>query len=529
MSEGEALASPRPRDTEAAGRARKLIEDTLRSMDVGFNEIETGTVQLPRVEILGAVYREAHPITVEDPSVIARFGPSGKALLVMAHYDSVPGSPGACDNAAAVAILLELARVLKSDAPQRPVILAFTAAEEVGLVGAEALAARFGGEIEFAISLDLIGGDGPLVLNGASTLIGRAELAWLVDAADHAGVDLSPSLGHRVVSRWWPQAERSDHGPFTRRGIRAVHLYNRGNDGEWIDTAYHSERDVWSRVHRDQVAAVGRLVRALVASPTPSYDTDGYVVPVVHVVLARWALIAIELVLALIAAFALARRREPLGPGAGLLVGLACYVVALVLAVVAERMVLPYSGAWLLAPLRMTIAFALVLGGTFGLLTRLVARFTMWTGALRYRAFAALTCLVFGLALIAVGAAELAWIWLVPAAVIAIAPAPLGLVSALLPPLLLLHPLQLREAAWNSFLSPQLPLASAIGFLGAPTIAVAAFTWRDRRPRPGPLGTLVLGLGCGLAVSVGIVVAITAKTTCSSAEFWHFSVACDRV
>ena len=28
----------------------------------------------------------------------APLGPPGKALLIMAHYDSVPGSPGAVDN-----------------------------------------------------------------------------------------------------------------------------------------------------------------------------------------------------------------------------------------------------------------------------------------------------------------------------------------------------------------------------------------------------------------------------------------------
>ena len=42
-------------------------------------------------------------------------------------------------------------------------MLAFTADEERGLVGAEALAERRGDEVEFAIALDLIGGSGPLV------------------------------------------------------------------------------------------------------------------------------------------------------------------------------------------------------------------------------------------------------------------------------------------------------------------------------------------------------------------------------
>jgi hypothetical protein len=367
------------------------------------------------------------------------------------------------------------------------------------------------------------------VLNGASSLIGDAELAWIMDAADRAGVSIDPSLAHRVVSRWWPQAERSDHGAFTRRGIRAVHFYNRGNDGEWLDTAYHSPRDTWPRVHRESVAAVGRLVRALADAPTPAHAGDGFVVPIVHVVVPRTALVAVELVLAAAALLGVARRRRPRTPGPGLLVGGACYLIALLATVLFEHHVLPYAGAWLLAPLRTTLALALVFGGLFGLLTRLVARFSPWTGALRYRALASLTCLAFGVALVAVGAAELAWIWLVPAAVIALAPAPLGLVASLLPPILVLHPLQLREAAWNGFLPAAVPLATWIGVLVVPTIAATAWTLRSRKLRTGPLGMLALGVGCGLAVALGFMVTITTKTTCSSSEFERFSVACERV
>ncbi|HUS28174.1 MAG TPA: M20/M25/M40 family metallo-hydrolase [Kofleriaceae bacterium] len=534
MSEGAEIAFPRHYNGEPGMRVQGFIMRTLEAMGVPYEYMPVGTVDVPRIEVMGNVYRERESLRVDDANLVVRFGPPGKALLVMAHYDSVPGSPGATDNAAAVAIVLELARVLKAEPPQRAVMLVFTAAEEVGLVGAEALAAKLGDEIDFAIALDLIGGDGPLVVNGASMLVGRAELAWLRDGADRAGVELQFPLVHRVVSRWWPQAERSDHGPFTRRGVRAIHFYNRGNDGEWIDLAYHSERDTWPRVHREQVAAVGRLLRALTADDSahdavPAYDGDGFVVPVVHWVIARWVLVAIELALAIVTVLALVRQRRVRSPGAGLLIGTASFIVAVVLAIIAERLVLPYRGAWLLSPLRSTLALALVLAGTFGLLTRVVARFTAWTGSLRYRAFASLTCLAIGLAFLAIGAAELAWIWLVPALVIAIAPAAVGVVASLVPAILVLHPFQLREAAWNGFLPASLPLAAAIGLLGAPTIAAVAWAWSSRRVRPGPLGTLVLGVGCGLAVSLGILLAGTAKTTCSSVEFGRFGLACERV
>jgi hypothetical protein len=61
------------------------------------------------------------------------------ALLLMAHYDSVPNSPGAADDIAGVSSLLEIARLLVATGPhQRDVIFLCTEGEEAGLLGADA-------------------------------------------------------------------------------------------------------------------------------------------------------------------------------------------------------------------------------------------------------------------------------------------------------------------------------------------------------------------------------------------------------
>ena len=53
------------------------------------------------------------------------------ALIVGAHYDSAPGTPGADDNASAVAILLEISRTFSQRRPsKRPVRLVFYDCEE---------------------------------------------------------------------------------------------------------------------------------------------------------------------------------------------------------------------------------------------------------------------------------------------------------------------------------------------------------------------------------------------------------------
>ncbi|HEX7886821.1 MAG TPA: M20/M25/M40 family metallo-hydrolase [Phenylobacterium sp.] len=59
------------------------------------------------------------------------------ALALMAHYDSVPGSPGAADDAIGVATTLETVRALKARGPPaRDVMVVITDGEEGGLLGA---------------------------------------------------------------------------------------------------------------------------------------------------------------------------------------------------------------------------------------------------------------------------------------------------------------------------------------------------------------------------------------------------------
>ena len=85
------------------------------------------------------------------------------ALTLMAHYDSVPGSPGAADDAAGVAAMLEAVRAIKArGVPARDVIVLLTDGEEAGLLGAhafferDALAQRVG----FLVNAEARGGGG---------------------------------------------------------------------------------------------------------------------------------------------------------------------------------------------------------------------------------------------------------------------------------------------------------------------------------------------------------------------------------
>jgi len=526
---------PRPGDSPAAARAAGYIEGRLRELGVRVERLEVGTVAIPAIELLGRRYREARLQTTRDPDLVVRLGPpEGRALLVMAHYDSVPRSPGAVDNAAAVAVLLELARALSAEPPRAPVMLAFTANEEIGLVGAEALAAQLGDQVGLAVALDLIGGSGDLSLNGASRLIGRSELAWLARAADRAGVVIRAPLPHRVISRAWPQAERSDHGAFTRRGIRGFHLYDRGQDGEWIDLAYHSARDTASRVQPRALDELGRVLRALTAEPVPEHDGDGYWLPVaVNVIVPRWPVVALEVVLAALALGLLVTMRAPCARGGlGLVAATACYSAAIGATIGLERLAAAgHPAPWLHAPATAELAELAVLVGGLGLATRAARRFAPWIGDRRYLAVAIALPLSLGLGCLLVGAAELAWLWLVPAACAALAPrlgrfALVAIAVGCLPGVLVLLPNQVREAAWNGFWPAGIPLAVWLGGFALAPLATLAW-WLRRAGAPGPLGTLVLPLGCGLAMIAGVLVVLHARPACNAQEFLGFHLACE--
>ena len=87
----------------------------------------------------------------------------GRVFILGAHYDAVPGSPGADDNASAVAVLLEIAKNIQPVSLESTVrLIAFTL-EEDGYMGSshyvESL--KKGGEGIGMISLEMVGFTGP--------------------------------------------------------------------------------------------------------------------------------------------------------------------------------------------------------------------------------------------------------------------------------------------------------------------------------------------------------------------------------
>lgn len=89
---------------------------------------------------------------------------SAPAVLLAAHYDSVPAGPGASDDGAGVAAVLEIARALKSiPQPRNTIILMIDDGEEAGLLGAHAFVDGhpWAKEVAAAVNLEARGSSGP--------------------------------------------------------------------------------------------------------------------------------------------------------------------------------------------------------------------------------------------------------------------------------------------------------------------------------------------------------------------------------
>ncbi|MDQ2860079.1 MAG: M20/M25/M40 family metallo-hydrolase [Pseudomonadota bacterium] len=116
------------------------------------------------------------------------------ALALMAHYDSVPGSPGAADDIASVSAILEIVRAIEvAGVPARDVMVVITDGEEAGLLGASAFfaanpLARHAG---FILNLETRGGGGRANMFETGAMNGGAIDLFARTAAAPASTSLS--------------------------------------------------------------------------------------------------------------------------------------------------------------------------------------------------------------------------------------------------------------------------------------------------------------------------------------------------
>lgn len=164
-------------------------------------------------------------------------------ILMGAHYDAVPGTPGADDNASGVAVLLELARGFAARPARRPIRLVAFDLEEYGRKGSDAYAAQVWQaheSIRLMLSLEMLG---YFCTAPQSQTYPPGLQYFYPTTGDFVALvgnlttfpDLLSLSGHLrkagVPCQWLPALDKgkfiattrfSDHAPFWDRGYRAM-------------------------------------------------------------------------------------------------------------------------------------------------------------------------------------------------------------------------------------------------------------------------------------------------------------------
>lgn len=219
-----------------------------------------------------------------------------QTVLVGAHSDTVPGSPGADDNGSGVVALLELARVLAPYRFRRSILLVAFDMEEIGLVGARALLPRllrerpvkgavifesiayttrapnsqivppgmdvlYRGQMARLIRRRIAGDFTAIIYNGPALPLARFMGEGLAHVAGRdAALLLRDPNDIPVLGRVLPHAvpavrnfARSDHAVFWRAGIPAVMLTD---TADFRNPHYHRPSDTAETLDYDRLAAI---------------------------------------------------------------------------------------------------------------------------------------------------------------------------------------------------------------------------------------------------------------------------------
>ena len=285
-------AGPRPTGSAANREARAYLVDQLKLY--GF-DVRMQTVDAARPE---------YGRTMRVTNIVAmRPGARHEAVGLVAHYDSVPGAPGAMDDGIGTAVALEAGRILASGQPalRHTLVVLLTDGEEFGLMGAVGamgdpeLRARLKGYL----NLESTGSTGPSILFESGPGNEPQIRAWASAAPRPHGASFALEIYKRLPND-------TDFSVLKAAGIPGLNFAPVGNSH-----AYHTSRDTADRVASDTLLHMGETavttLRALDGLDRLAGDRDVRFASVLDrtvIVLADWQgrlLAIVAIVLGLVA------------------------------------------------------------------------------------------------------------------------------------------------------------------------------------------------------------------------------------
>ena len=234
-----------PEDAFSAARAWPALEQIAREPHplAAPRQAEVRAFLAGELERLGVACerlpwsREQNGWTHEGVNLLARLPgrePDALRVLFVAHYDSRVGAPGAGDDGAAVAAMLECLRALAREPARRNTLeFLFTDGEEAGLLGAREFVRDPATLVHLACAFNFEGrgNAGPAILFET----GRDDRAWIEAYAACAPHPLGSSLGPAVYER---MPNDTDFTLFRRQGLPGLNF-------AWVGggSAYHQPWD----------------------------------------------------------------------------------------------------------------------------------------------------------------------------------------------------------------------------------------------------------------------------------------------
>lgn len=235
------------------------------------------TVTAHEFEALGGIYRNvigtASPLSLQEGK--------NAPLIIAAHYDTVESSPGADDNASALAVLLEVAQRLKEISLERPVQCIAFCLEEENLLGSRAYTAHLAATqqpIHGAVVLECVGyakdEEGSQKIPPGIPIAVPTVGNFLAVIGNHTSASLTQAVSQAMGAHMpivplvvpgngevLPDTRRSDHTAFWEQGFPAVMLTDTAN---FRNPNYHRPTDTIDTLNLNFMVSVADAVTATV-------------------------------------------------------------------------------------------------------------------------------------------------------------------------------------------------------------------------------------------------------------------------
>ncbi len=188
--------------------------------------------------------------------IVTRQGSTDKPpVMLAAHFDSHPDSPGAGDDGAGVCVLLEIARMLAGESqPERSIIFFVSDGEEFGMLGARKFVEEhvLSGQVAAVINLEARGTSGPSLMFETSD-----QSRWLVNLfAQCSRRPFTSSLFYEIYKTL---PNDTDFTVFRDNGMQGMNFAFIGNVRH-----YHTPHDTFANVSRQSIQHHGEHALELV-------------------------------------------------------------------------------------------------------------------------------------------------------------------------------------------------------------------------------------------------------------------------